>query len=63
MDKKTAHQIVNSAHRAARTIVRARDDLSAADQDEMYSRIYLGLLEDILGTMTIQDLLDVLAGS
>ena len=62
MDKKTAHQIVNSAHRATQAIVRARDDLSAAGQDEMYSRIYLGLLEDILGAMTIQDLLDVLAG-
>ncbi|CAG9269802.1 hypothetical protein [Paraburkholderia caribensis] len=61
MDKETAQQIASAAHHAAQTIVRARFDLSAARQDQLYNRIYLGLLEDSTGQGNLVELLAALA--
>ena len=63
MNKKSAQQIVSSAHHAAQAISRARSDLPEPRQDELYSRTYLNLLDDTIGAMSIRDLLDVLAQS
>ena len=61
MDKETAQQITRAAHHAAQAIVRARVDLSVPRQDQLYNRIYLGLLEDSAGRGNLAELLAALA--
>lgn len=61
MDKQNAQRIVSSAHHAAQAIVRARFDLPIPRQDQLYSRIYLGLLEDCVGAENLPQLLAALA--
>ncbi|MEM5382640.1 hypothetical protein VSR68_03415 [Paraburkholderia phymatum] len=61
MEKKTSLQILQSAHRAALAIASARIDLSVCDQETLYDKAFLGLLEDSIRVMSIEQLLDVLA--
>ncbi|WP_235850829.1 hypothetical protein [Paraburkholderia piptadeniae] len=61
MEKKTSLQILQSAHRAALAIASARIDLSVRDQEILYDKVFLGLLEDSIRIMSIEQLLDVLA--
>ena len=61
MDRKTAQRIVSAAHHAAQAIVRARPDLPVPHQDQLYNRVYLGLLEDYLGRENVAELLAALA--
>jgi hypothetical protein len=60
MDKQHAQKIVSSAHHTAQAIVRARFDLPIPRQDQLYSRIYLGLLEDCVGIGNVSQLLAAL---
>ncbi|MFP3553798.1 hypothetical protein SB861_24225 [Paraburkholderia sp. SIMBA_049] len=60
MDKETARQITSAAHHAAQAIVRARVDLPVPRQDQIYNRIYLGLLEDSAGQGNLAELLAAL---
>ncbi|MBN3766434.1 hypothetical protein [Burkholderia sp. Ac-20365] len=61
MEKKLAQRIVSSAHRAAEAIANARTDLPELQRDQMYSRIFIGLLEDNVGAENISELIDALA--
>ncbi|MBP0589773.1 hypothetical protein J8I87_08595 [Paraburkholderia sp. LEh10] len=61
MEKKLAQRIVSSAHRAAEAIANARADLSELEQDQLYSRVFIGLLEDNVGAQNIGELIDALA--
>ena len=61
MEKKLAQRIVSSAHRAAEAIANARPDLAEAQRDQLYSRIFIGLLEDNVGAENISELIDALA--
>jgi hypothetical protein len=61
MEKKTAHQVLGSAHGTADVIANARTDLSQSDQETLYNRVFFSLLEDNIGSMTISELLDLLA--
>lgn len=61
MEKKLAQRIVSSAHRAAEAIANARTDLPELQRDQMYSRIFIGLLEDNVGADNISELIDALA--
>ncbi|TCG03533.1 hypothetical protein BZM27_47840 [Paraburkholderia steynii] len=61
MEKNIALQIVRSAHHTAQAIANSRPDLSETEQEALYDRVYLGLLEDSVGSMSIGELLDVLA--
>lgn len=60
MDKELAHKIANSAHHAAQAIARARVDLPVPRQEDLYNRIFLGLLEDCAGD-SLAELLAALA--
>jgi hypothetical protein len=60
MEKKLAQRIVSSAHRAAEAIANARD-LPEGRRDQMYSRVFIGLLEDNVGAENIAELIDALA--
>ncbi|BDC44769.1 hypothetical protein [Paraburkholderia terrae] len=61
MEKNIALQTVRSAHHTAQAIANSRPDLSETEQEALYDRVYLGLLEDSVGSMSIGELLDVLA--
>ncbi|SDI70463.1 hypothetical protein SAMN04487926_12249 [Paraburkholderia steynii] len=61
MDKETALQIASAAHHAAQGIVYARFDLPASRQNQLYNRVYLGLLEDFTGQGNLAELLAALA--
>ena len=61
MDKETAQQITSAAHHAAQAIVRTRFDLPVPRQDQLYNRVYLGLLEDSAGQGNLAELLAALA--
>lgn len=61
MEKKTAQTCISSAHRTAEAIVSLRSGLSEAEQDALYARVFIGLLEDNVGSMDITELLDALA--
>lgn len=49
MYKEIARRIASAAHHVAEDLVRAHFDLPAPGQDQLYNRIYLGLLEDFIG--------------
>lgn len=49
MDKETARQIISAAYHAAQAMVRARFNLPFPRQDQLYNRVYVGLLEDSAG--------------
>jgi hypothetical protein len=61
MEKKLAQRIVSSAHRTAEAIARARSDLPELQQDQLYSRVFIGLLEDNVGSENLAELIDALA--
>ncbi|ACC73584.1 hypothetical protein PPMP20_23440 [Paraburkholderia phymatum] len=61
MEKKFAQRIVSSAHRAAEAIANARTDLPELQRDQLYSRVFIGLLEDNVGAENIGGLIDALA--
>jgi hypothetical protein len=61
MEKKLAQRIVSSAHRTAEAIARARRDLPELQQDQLYSRVFIGLLEDNVGAENLAELIDALA--
>jgi len=61
MEKKLAQRIVSSAHRAAEAIANARTDLPEVQRDQLYSRVFIGLLEDNVGAANIGELIDSLA--
>ncbi|CAN7355600.1 hypothetical protein [Burkholderia sp. CF099] len=61
MEKKLAQRIVSSAHRAAEAIANARADLLEVQRDQLYSRVFIGLLEDNVGAANIGELIDSLA--
>ncbi|MPW20003.1 hypothetical protein GCT13_24680 [Paraburkholderia sp. CNPSo 3157] len=61
MEKRTSLQTLQSAHSAALAIASARIDLSVRDQETLYDKVFLGLLEDSIRIMSIEELLDVLA--
>ncbi|HKR39356.1 MAG TPA: hypothetical protein VJU59_06655 [Paraburkholderia sp.] len=61
MEKKTPQQILEAAHRAALTIATARADLSDPEQELVYDKVFVGLLENSIHTMSDSELLDVLA--
>jgi hypothetical protein len=61
MEKKLAQRIVSSAHRAAEAIANARTDLPELQRDQLYSRVFIGLLEDNVGAENITELIDALA--
>jgi hypothetical protein len=61
MEKKLAQRIVSSAHRAAEAIANARADLPEVQRDQLYSRVFIGLLEDNVGAENISGLIDALA--
>jgi len=61
MEKKLAQRIVSSAHRAAEAIANARSDLPEVQRDQLYSRVFIGLLEDNVGAANIGELIDSLA--
>ena len=61
MEKKLAQRIVSSAHRAAEAIAHARSDLPEGQRDQLYSRVFIGLLEDNVGAENISELIDALA--
>jgi hypothetical protein len=50
-----------SVHGTALAIATARTDLTDADQEVLYKKVFLDLLEDDIGFMNIGELLDVLA--
>ena len=61
MEKKTAQQVLRSVHGTALAIATARTDLTVADQEALYKKVFFGLLEDTIGSMNTGELLDVLA--
>ena len=61
MEKKTAQQVLRSVHSTALAIATARADLTIADQEVLYNKVLFDLLEDNVRSMTVEELLDVLA--
>ncbi|EIM94670.1 hypothetical protein WQE_43054 [Paraburkholderia hospita] len=61
MEKRRSLQILQSAHSVALAIASARTDLSVRDQEILYDKVLLGLLEDSVRIMSMEELLDVLA--
>ena len=52
-------QVLRSVHVTARAIATARTDLTVADQEALYNKVFFGPLEDTIGSMNIGELLDV----
>ncbi|OUL82255.1 hypothetical protein [Paraburkholderia hospita] len=61
MEKRRPLQILESAHNIALAIASARGDLPVRDQEILYDKVFLGLLEDSVRIMSMEELLDVLA--
>ncbi|OUL80460.1 hypothetical protein CA603_31915 [Paraburkholderia hospita] len=61
MEKRRSLQILESAHNIALAIASARGDLPVRDQEILYDKVFLGLLEDSVRIMSMEELLDVLA--
>ena len=61
MDKEMARRIASSAHHTAQAIVCARFDLPVPRQDQLYNRVYPGLLEDYIGDGNLAEFLAALA--
>jgi hypothetical protein len=63
MDRNAALLIVSSAHQTALALGNSRHELSESEQETLYTRVYISLLQENVASMRIAELLDALSGS
>ncbi|MFM0347862.1 hypothetical protein [Paraburkholderia sp. RL17-347-BIC-D] len=60
MNKEQAQAVLDSADAAAEAIVRAHGDkLTEEEAEALFDRVFYGLLVDLVGDMTLEELFDL----